>query len=136
MSERQQAEAALRQKAEAIAREKAGQSPEQLEALLPEETRQTLHELRVHQIELEMQNEELRRAQVELDAARARYYDLYDLAVVGHCTLSEQGAHSGSQPHRRQLAGCVKKRSGQATADNLCPPRGPGHLLPVSQTTV
>jgi PAS domain S-box-containing protein len=91
MSERQQAEAALRQKAEAIAREKGGQSPEQLEALLPEETRQTLHDLRVHQIELEMQNEELRRAQVELDIARARYFDLYDLAAVGHCTLSEQG---------------------------------------------
>ena len=38
-----------------------------------------------------MQNEELRRAQVELDAARARYFDLYDLAPVGYCTVSEQG---------------------------------------------
>ena len=45
----------------------------------------------MHQIELEMQNEELRRAQVELDAARARYFDLYDLAPVGYCTVSEEG---------------------------------------------
>jgi len=82
---------ALRRRAEEFARENAAQSPEDPEAMSPEETRQTLHELRVHQVELEVQNEELRRAQAELDAARARYFDLYDLAPVGYCTLSEQG---------------------------------------------
>ena len=72
----------LRERAEEVTRENAA-SPESHESLSPQETRQTLHELRVHQIELEMQNEELRRTQVELDGARARYFDLYDLAPVG-----------------------------------------------------
>jgi PAS domain S-box-containing protein len=50
-----------------------------------------LHELRVHQIELEMQNEELRRIGAELDAARARYFAFYDLSPVGYFTLDEEG---------------------------------------------
>ena len=80
----------LRERAEEVTRENAA-SPESQEPLSPQETRQTLHELRVHQIELEMQNEELRRTQVELDRARERYFDLYDLAPVGYCTISEKG---------------------------------------------
>lgn len=78
----------FRQQAEALVQTTDATATRQLS---PEETRQTLHELRVHQIELEMQNEELRRAQAELDAARARYFDLYDLAPVGYCTISEKG---------------------------------------------
>ncbi|MFH1983342.1 MAG: PAS domain-containing protein [Pseudomonadota bacterium] len=81
----------LRRRAEEIIREKAAQSPEDLEALSPEKMREMLHELRVHQIELDMQNEELRRAQVDLEATRQRYFDLYDLAPVGYCTISEKG---------------------------------------------
>ena len=77
----------LRQQAES----RLTQAPDASAALTPEEARQTLHELQVHQIELEMQNEELRRAQAELNATRARYFDLYDLAPVGYCTLSEKG---------------------------------------------
>ncbi len=81
----------LRRQAGEIARKKAAQSPENLEAQSPEEMRQMIHELCVHKIELEMQNEELRRVQAELDAARVRYFDLYDLAPVGYVTVSEQG---------------------------------------------
>jgi PAS domain S-box-containing protein len=81
----------LRQQAEAIVRHNDFPSRESIEAQSPEATWQMLHELRVHQIELEMQNEELRRAHLELDASRARYFDLYDLAPIGYCTLCEHG---------------------------------------------
>ena len=78
----------LRRRAEQKAR---ADEEKTLDTLPPEEARQVFHELRVHQIELEMQNEELRRAQAELEASRARYFDLYDLAPVGYFTLGEQG---------------------------------------------
>ena len=55
------------------------------------EIKRILHDLRVHQIELETQNDDLRQSQVELGDAQARYFDLYDLAPVGYCTLSEKG---------------------------------------------
>ncbi|MEI6809767.1 MAG: ATP-binding protein [bacterium] len=64
---------------------------EALQAPTHEEPQIRFHELRVHQIELEMQNEELRNKQQELDVVQARYFDLYDLAPVGYMTISEKG---------------------------------------------
>jgi two-component system, cell cycle sensor histidine kinase and response regulator CckA len=78
----------LRRRAEEMDRELAAKEPQDPS---PELSRSLFHELRVHQIELEMQNEELRRAQEALEASRARYFDLFDLAPVGYLTLDEHG---------------------------------------------
>ena len=56
----------------------------------PQALREALQNLRVHQIELEMQNDELRRIQAALNTADARYFDFYDLAPVGYITVSEK----------------------------------------------
>ncbi len=87
--------AELRQKAETIVREEAARTALDSGAPSPEEIQKSLHELRVHQVELELRNEDLRTAQRALEESRTRYFDLYDLAPVGYCTLSEKGTGLG-----------------------------------------
>ena len=55
-----------------------------------DENEPALQELRRRYRELETQNEDLRRTLAELDASRSRYFDFYDLAPVGYCTVSDQ----------------------------------------------
>jgi PAS domain S-box-containing protein len=78
----------LRQRAEAALTEKAG-SASDVSQLSSEDVQKLIHELQVHQIELEMQNDELRRAQLALEESRDRYLDLYDYAPVGYFTLDK-----------------------------------------------
>jgi len=85
------APADLRAQAEAIAGGDAARSLESTGDLSPQALQRALHELRVHQIQLEMQNEELQRAVAELEARRERYVELYDDAPVGYVTVSDQG---------------------------------------------
>ena len=60
-----------------------------------EDAPRLLHELQVHQIELEMQNAELRRAQESLELSRNKYEELYDFAPVGYFTIDARGLIEG-----------------------------------------
>jgi PAS domain S-box-containing protein len=66
-----------------------GGMPERRAALSAHDARRLLHELRRHKTELEVQNEQLRQAYAELETTRLRYFDLYDMAPVGYCAVSE-----------------------------------------------
>ena len=81
--------AALRRRAEAQLRAAAKKKdPVRMVA----DTQRLLHELEVHQIELEMQNEELRESRAQVEAGLRCYTDLYEFAPVGYLTLGRDGA--------------------------------------------
>jgi PAS domain S-box-containing protein len=77
----------LRNRALAMLKASAGD----VQRIPPEDVSKLLYELQVHQMELEIQNEELRQAQIELAHARDSYSDLYEFAPVGYLTLDRRG---------------------------------------------
>jgi PAS domain S-box-containing protein len=80
----------LRQRAEKDLGIAAG-STEAFSEMSPEKTDSLIHELQVHQIELKVQNDELRSTQEDLEKARDRYSHLYDFAPVGYFALNQKG---------------------------------------------
>jgi PAS domain-containing protein len=72
--------------------------------------RRLVHELQMHQIELEIQNEELTQTLVEVNALRAKYLDLYDFAPVDYFTLDTQGNILELNWRAAKLLGQERKR--------------------------
>ncbi len=81
-----------------------------LEKIFPEEAKELLHKLHVHQVEMEMQNDQLRRAQAELKGALTRYTDLYDFAPVAYLTLDKAGLIWGANLLAAHLLGVERSR--------------------------
>jgi PAS domain S-box-containing protein len=81
----------LRRQAEDIVSGQVAEATANLKALSPAVVLKLMHELQVHQLEIEMQYEELRKTQLELELMRERYFDLYDLAPISYCTTDELG---------------------------------------------
>ena len=95
----------LRRRAEAVAR--AGSSAKDVQT---DAEHRLLHELQTHQIELELQNEDLRQAQVELAAARDRYADLYTFAPISYVTVGRNGLIVETNLKGTELLGAERQR--------------------------
>ncbi len=80
--------------------------PAQTEA----DTQRLVHELQVHQIELELQNEELRRARDQVEAGLEKYSDLYEFAPVGYLTLDRDGVIHEANLTSASLLGIERSR--------------------------
>lgn len=98
----------LRAKAHEIARNRSFEHDAAFEAGSQKKMRELIHELQVQQIELEIQNEQMRLIQAELDVARIRYTDLFNMAPAGYLTLDENGLIQEVNQSASTLLGVVE----------------------------
>ena len=110
---------ALRQRAE----QRLRQRPTLADWPLSEaDARAVVHELQVHQIELEMQNEELHRAQAEAEQAADKYTGLFDFAPVGYFVLDPHGVIREVNLAGAALLGLDRRRvTGQPFNQHVAP---------------
>jgi len=113
----------LRQKAEELLQKKPSKS-----GLQPSETEvlKLIHEFEIHQIELEMQNEELMVAKEQTEVAAEKYAELYDFAPSGYFTLSREGKIielnlCGSQMLGKERSQLINSRFGFFVSDDTKP---------------
>jgi len=99
--------AELRRRAEERLRE---QRPEPGQSRADADTQRLVHELQVHQVELEMQNEELQKARDKMEAGLEKYSDLYDFAPVGFLTLDREGTIHEANLTSASLLGIERSR--------------------------
>ncbi|MGE4343669.1 MAG: sigma-54 interaction domain-containing protein [Geoalkalibacter sp.] len=120
----------LRREAEAQLRAKTAAQPPPVSLA---EAQRLLHELEVHQIELEMQNAELRSAREELEAAHTKYAELFDFAPLGYFILDQRGRIQEANLAGAQMLGIERRRlAGKALSRFIEEPEGraafAGHL--------
>lgn len=113
----------LREKAEFLL--KLNPKKENLQ-LKKSDSKSLIHELQVHQIELEMQNEELVLAKTEAEVAREKYTELYDFAPAGYFTLSREGEIIelnlyGCQMLGKERINLIKRMFGVFVSDDTKP---------------
>jgi PAS domain S-box-containing protein len=110
---------ALRDRAETLLRKKRPAKP-------ADEPQRVLHELQVHQVELEMQNAELQETRDRLEVLLEQYTDLYDFAPVGYFTLTAEGVINLVNLTGARLVGIERARlTGSAFAPLLAPEMRP-----------
>ncbi|MBF0549186.1 MAG: response regulator [Deltaproteobacteria bacterium] len=95
----------LRRQAEELLKICPKYPPGYLEADIPS----LIEELEVHQTELEIQNQELRRAQLELEESKNKYFHLYDLAPVGYLTLDQNSVISEANLSCAEMFGLARR---------------------------
>ena len=96
----------LRRRAEALLKK----SPHPGSQAPAADVQKVVHELGVHQVELEMQNEELRRTELELTRSRDRFSDLYDFAPVGYLTINLEGTVLEANLTAAKMLGVVRNQ--------------------------
>ncbi len=122
--------ARLRKRAERL------MSKKDLTKIPSKDVKALIEELRVHQIELELQNEELRRVQDLLEMSRSKFADLYDFAPVGYFSFNRMGEDLGGEfngcPHVEDRADFLDRK----VLYGLCPARRRGFVfsLPAQNT--
>jgi two-component system, cell cycle sensor histidine kinase and response regulator CckA len=99
--------AELRRRAEERLR---AQHPETGQTPTEADTQRLVHELQVHQVELEMQNEELQKARDDMEAGLEKFTDLYDFAPVGFLTLDREGTILEANLTTASLLGIERSR--------------------------
>jgi PAS domain S-box-containing protein len=103
--------AELRRRAEAMLREKQKSQPSAAgTGRTVHDTQRLVQELQIHQIELEMQNEQLERARAETEVALERYIDLYEFAPSGYFTLGRDGTIRQANLTGSKLLGLDRSR--------------------------
>jgi PAS domain S-box-containing protein len=91
-------------------------------AKLPLSSKRLIHELQVHQVELQLQNEELKRSQAQIEAGLERYTAIYDSAPVGYFTLTRDGVISHANLTGAEMLGMSRSQlPGRAIAAFIPP---------------